>query len=242
MNFGRNTAMLIGMLAMSLLAVASGCTLNDSSGGPYEKDASGKDTYKGEDVSKYHPKREGGGEDTSPPSPDVCPLPPAAEKDALDTLKVGDKFPEFTLKDVCTGKDVKRSEQAKGLYQLIIVWASWCPVCRSEAKSSVKPLYDELGQGNTAKIAILAVGVNYIGDTAEAQRTFVESNKYGWTCVFDANAEVKEAIGSNYIPTAVLVDESGKIVTYGYYSEGYAKKLNSYLRAACEFKEKHPDK
>ncbi|KAA0217683.1 TlpA family protein disulfide reductase [bacterium] len=235
---------LVLALALGSLVVA-GCTLaseNPESG--YGTDASGNETYKGHNVSKYHPRRASSEEPETPKSGggEVCPLPPTAEKDVLQKYKVGDVFPDFVLKDVVSGKEVKRSEHGKGHYQMILMWASWCPYCRTAQEKSAKPIFEELNKDGKTRLDVIGVGVNFLDDTPAAQKTFIQSNRIPWTCVFDQDAQVKDGIGSDFIPAVILLDESGKIVTYGYYMDDYARKLNNYLRDACEFKDKNPGK
>lgn len=224
----------------------SACTPLDKSGGvDYDRDPEGREMYKGEDVSKFHKKKEGGGEDTQPEKhdPGVCPLPPSAEKDVLNNLKVGDAFPDFTLRSVTDGSDVSRAKHAKGHYQLLLVWASWCPYCQNASSKLLKPLYDDLG-GDKGKVDIIAVGIDLLGDTADGQKAYLNSNGFKWTGVFDKDGTVRNAAGANFIPTAILLDDAGKIVTYGYYEvdRPYTIRLNKFLRDACEFKEKNPGK
>ncbi len=237
---------LLSVCAVALLGVAaiSACTPLDKSGGvDYERDEEGRELHNGEDVSRFHKKKEGGGEDTSVGKDHAgCPLPPSAEKDVLNNLKVGDAFPDFTLKSVSDGSDVSRAKHAKGHYQLLFVWASWCPYCQNASSKLLKPLYDELGAN--ANVDIIAVGIDLLGDTADGQKAYLNSNGFKWTGVFDKDGTVRNAAGANFIPTAILLDEQGKIITYGYYEvdRPYTNRLNQFLRDACEFKEKNPGK
>ena len=243
MSCFKSLALTLAATLVAALAI-NGCTVLDRSGGPeYDRDPEGRETYKGEDVSKFHKKKEGGGEDTSGGKDHAgCPLPPAAEKDVLNNLKVGDAFPDFTLKNVSDGSDVSRAKHAKGHYQLLFVWASWCPYCQNASSKLLKPLYDDLG--TKSNVDIIAVGIDLLGDTADGQKAYLNSNGFKWTGVFDQDGKVRNLAGANFIPTAILLDDTGKIVTYGYYEvdRPYTNRLNQFLREACEFKEKNPGK
>ncbi|CAG0929946.1 partial Thiol-disulfide oxidoreductase ResA, partial [Planctomycetaceae bacterium] len=158
--------------------------------------------------------------------------------------------PDFTLKNVSDGGDVTRSKHGwlkktdtRGHYQLLFIWASWCPYCQNASSKLLKPLYDELG-GDKSKVDIIAVGIDLLGDTADGQKAYLNSNGFKWTGVFDKDGTVRNAAGANFIPTAILLDDTGKIVTYGYYEvdRPYTIRLNQFLREACEFKEKNPGK
>jgi thiol-disulfide isomerase/thioredoxin len=223
----------------------SACTPLDKSGGvDYDRNPEGKEMYKGEDVSKFHKKKEGGGEDTNPGKDHAgCPLPPSAENDVLTNIKVGDSFPDFNLKSVTDGSDVSRARHARGHYQLLLVWASWCPYCQKASSQLLKPLFEDLG-GDKGKVDIIAVGIDLLGDTPEGQKAYLNSNGFKWTGVFDKDGVVRNAAGASFIPTAILLDEQGKVVTYGYYEvdRPYTNRLNQFLRDACEFKDKHPGK
>lgn len=244
MSFLNSWRLGFGVLLGTVLAV-SACTPLDKSGGvDYDRDPEGREMYKGEDVSKFHKKKETGAKETGVEKDhEGCPLPPQAEMDVLTNVKVGDPFLDFTLKSVTDGSDVSRSKHAKGHYQLLFIWASWCPYCQSASSKLLKPLFDELG-GSKANIDVIAVGIDLLGDTPDGQKAYLNSNGFRWTGVFDKDGVVRNAAGANFIPTAILLDEQGKVVTYGYYEvdRPYTIRLNKFLREACEFKEKHPGK
>ena len=65
--------------------------------------------------------------------------PPArAGSDTAMRLKIGDKAPDFKLKDVMTGKTVTLSEfQGKNVVMLDF-WATWCDICKREMPNLVK--------------------------------------------------------------------------------------------------------
>jgi len=66
----------------------------------------------------------------------VSPGPAAA--DSAMRLKVGEKAPDFRMKDVMTGKTVTLSEFAGKKVVMLEFWATWCDICKREMPNLVK--------------------------------------------------------------------------------------------------------
>lgn len=84
-----------------------------------------------------------------------------------------------------------------------------------------------------SRLAIIAVGLNFNNDTQEAQKSFMESKQYEWNSGFDAGGSLAQKAGIVGVPTAIVVDPQGKIVTFGHYRDDWAKRLDQFLRQAC---------
>src|SRR3990172_1295696 len=61
-----------------------------------------------------------------------------ASGDTAMRLKIGEKAPDFRLKDVMTGKTVTLSEFAGKKVVMLEFWATWCEVCKREMPNLVK--------------------------------------------------------------------------------------------------------
>jgi peroxiredoxin len=168
----------------------------------------------------------------TPSSEEVCLIPPDAEVNTVDFLKVGQKAPDFTLASVRGDGDIKLTD-FRGKTTVIIFWASWCPACRKNAELFFKPLQAQIEKTKSTKVAILGVGLNAEGDTAKAQKDYAEAKDFHWALAYDADVKVEKTYGPIGIPTAVVLDGEGKVVTYGQFKGAWGQKLQDYLFSQC---------
>jgi peroxiredoxin len=68
----------------------------------------------------------------------LAAAPVLAAGDTAMRLKIGEKAPDFSLKDVMTGKTVTLSEFAGKKVVMLEFWATWCDICKREMPNLVK--------------------------------------------------------------------------------------------------------
>ena len=110
--------------------------------------------------------------------------------------------PDFTLENL-SGKEVSLSD-FRGQKIFLNFWASWCPPCKQEMPD-IQKLYKE-----NDNVKVLTVNVQETKDTVF---DYMMSNNYSFTTLLDKNG----TIGSRYlvrgIPTTIIIDEDGIILS-----------------------------
>ena len=61
----------------------------------------------------------------------------------------------------------------------------------------------------------------------------METNGYRWASGFDAGDVLAKRHGIVGVPTAIVLDPEGKVVTFGYYAEEWAGRLDAFLKQTC---------
>ncbi|MBZ5639585.1 MAG: redoxin domain-containing protein [Acidobacteriia bacterium] len=119
---------------------------------------------------------------------------------------------EFSVSD-SEGRVVKSSD-LKGRVVVLAFWATWCLPCRWELPE-VQSVYDTFKQNRD--VTLLAVDVDWGGETRERSRRFFSERKWTLPWAFD-NGGAARSLGVDSLPTVVLLDKEGRIRTahYGY--------------------------
>jgi len=99
---------------------------------------------------------------------------------------------------------------------VVVFWAAWCPICKSEV-----PHLNRLNSKPLVKV----IGVNE-GESLEKIRNFTVSNRVGYEVVVDPRATVAKAFGVPGMPYCVIIGRSGVIE---YRGSGLPENLDSYL-------------
>ena len=127
---------------------------------------------------------------------------------AVDRIKVGGKFIDFTLPDL-NGNNITLSKSIEGKIALIDLWATWCGPCITTSKSMV-PIYNEFKNSGFTIIGVAREFYN----TNQLKET-LEREKFPWTNLVELNNQNRIWIKYG-IPTAggatFLVDKDGKIL------------------------------
>ena len=110
--------------------------------------------------------------------------------------------PNFTLKDL-SGKAVRLSD-FRGKVVLLDFWAAWCDSCLSAG-----PYYEKLHKRHGSS-SFAMVGINE-GERAKTVEAFVKKNNITYPVLLDSNKEAFDACGIRGLPSAVLIDDEGKI-------------------------------
>lgn len=139
----------------------------------------------------------------------------------LESVSVGKKFVDFTLKDT-DGNDVSLSDYAgKGNYVLVDFWAAWCPPCRQEMPHVVAA-YDKY----KAK-GFDVVGVSLDRNHEEWVKGLKDLNMT-WPQMSDLKfweSAVVDLYAIQGIPHTILLDKDGTILEKNLRGEALDNKL-----------------
>lgn len=141
-------------------------------------------------------------------------------------LQIGQKAPDFTMKDP-DGKEVKLSDvYKKGKVTMIDFWAGWCNPCRQFNPKLVK-IYKEYHKK----------GFEILGVSLDRDRDqwldAIKTDKLTWTQVSDINfwdTEAAKLYNVRYIPQNAFVDAEGKIIARRVSEEEIIKLLEEHLK------------
>lgn len=135
---------------------------------------------------------------TADPNATRTPIP-----ESLIGVKAGMYPPDFTLKDAATGEEISIRDYM-GQRVLIMIWASWCPYCKSDMPK-IQAIYEEYeNQG----FVVLGVGDN---ESESSVRNF--SARYGVTFsnMADPSGKVADEYFITGVPAYYFIGSSGKL-------------------------------
>jgi len=141
-------------------------------------------------------------------------------------MKPGGNYYDVTLPDL-NGKEYKLSEEIKGKYAFIDIWAPWCGPCISKSRE-MKPVFEEY---KNKDFTVIGIASKY-QEVSDVEK-LLEKDKYPWITLID-KPELDSRINEHYgIEMAgggcVLVDKAGKIVLVNPSVEEVKKVLEANL-------------
>src|SRR5690349_16631471 len=124
----------------------------------------------------------------------------------VNASEVGDRFPDFTLKNL-SGHEVS-SREFGGKVVIVNLWMTTCPPCRKEM-----PMLQEL-QNKYASRGVVVVGISADDNAGTASR-FARRLKIKYQLLLDPILMTSESeqlkFGLLGLPTTFIVDRSGNI-------------------------------
>lgn len=132
---------------------------------------------------------------------------PAVAQDTYMRLKIGDKAPDFRLKDVMTGKAVALSDFRGKKVVLLEFWAIWCEICKREMPSMVR--LNSIWKDKGVEILSVVLPAGSVDDI----RKVVREKKINYAVLLDADLSVATRSYSlaGPIPLKVVIDHRGII-------------------------------
>ena len=126
----------------------------------------------------------------------------------MKNIKEGGSYFDFTLKDIM-GKEFTLSEEIKGKFAFIDIWAPWCSLCIATSRSMI-PVYEDFKDMGFTVVGI-ACKYRDIGNVKKR----LKEDKYPWLTLIDPDWKssiilrygIENAGGGTF-----LIDKNGKIV------------------------------
>jgi len=121
-------------------------------------------------------------------------------------IAVGSVAPNFTARDLRSGKQVTlRTEYARTV-TLVNIWGTWCGPCRQEM-----PAMDSLYRAYAARgFRIAAISVDE--PSLEGVRKFVAEHQISFDVLNDSSRRIMEIYQATAVPESFLVDRTGHII------------------------------
>jgi len=134
--------------------------------------------------------------------------------------KTGNLAVNFNLLDL-EDKETSLSK-FRGKPVILFFWTTWCPFCREELKQ-LNLMHRELSESG---VEVLAINVE---ERAEKVQRFMQRYSFSWKVLLDKDATVAGDYGILGVPTYILIDKEGRLVSYSYYfpKENYKNLISN---------------
>ena len=120
-------------------------------------------------------------------------------------------------------------EELRGKVVLVDFWATWCAPCIEELPR-VKELYEEHHDDGFE-----VVGIS-LDDSDTSLADFLQERQIPWITLFEPDPEkrgfncpIVNHYGINELPTAILVDREGNVISVNAFRDGLAELLEEHL-------------
>lgn len=117
---------------------------------------------------------------------------------------IGATMPEYTAMWLDGSKFDVASKRDKVV--LLNIWATWCGPCRIEIPE-LQRLHDKY-----ASRGFEVIGISVDESGIEPVKQFIDQQKVTYPIALDAEGKIAALFQTNFLPTSVLLDRSGKIV------------------------------
>ncbi|MES2125365.1 MAG: TlpA disulfide reductase family protein [Gemmatimonadota bacterium] len=121
-------------------------------------------------------------------------------------IGVGQVAPDFTAKNLVTGKSVSFNDTYRGGVTLVNIWATWCEPCKEEVPA-MDSLYRALGP---AGFRIAAVSIDRGGEAVVKQ--FASDYHVTFDVLHDPSGAIEQRYQTTGVPESFLVGRDGRIV------------------------------
>lgn len=132
-------------------------------------------------------------------------------QDTAMRIKIGERAPEFKLKDVMTGKVVTLSQFQGKKIVMLEFWATWCDICKREMPNLVK--FNTAWKDKGFELLSIVLPSGNVDDI----RKIARDKKLNYAVLLDADLSVAtKSYGlAGPIPLKVVIDHRG-IVRYAH--------------------------
>ncbi|MBM7071847.1 TlpA family protein disulfide reductase [Shewanella sp. 202IG2-18] len=142
---------------------------------------------------------------------------------AQQSLSVGDKAPNFTIKRL-NGTQFHLADYQGKKPVYLIFWNTWCGYCIQKV-----PTINELARTYGQALEILAVNTSW-SDDKELIRAFQQQHQTDYPMAFDDNATITDLFDVWGSPTEFIIDINGRIQHRDKIPQVSAKSLDAWTK------------
>jgi thiol-disulfide isomerase/thioredoxin len=116
--------------------------------------------------------------------------------------------PDFTLPVVSGGEDGARVRLSDMHDKLVVLdfWATWCGPCAMQA-----PILDRIARKYQDDVVVLGINV---GESPALAKSYAEKKGLSYPILADVEGEAQAAYGATTLPTIVMIDRGGNIISF----------------------------